>query len=299
MTDAAGAPAFAETAALDHTRGPSESGGMAKGAKSKAGKKKGGLAETTRFLLLFFLFAILLRTFVVAPFVIPSGSMMPELRIGDFLFVAKWPYGYSRYSIPFGLASFGGRIWASEPKRGDVVVFHYPGEDEDYVKRLIGLPGDSVQMRSGQLFLNGRPVPKVRIADWLMPVTPNSPCRYAGQDQAPSIEAGEPVCRYPRYRETLPGGRSYEVLDQMERGAGDDTPVYAVPAGHYFMMGDNRDDSADSRFSLDQKGVGLLPSDHVIGRAQIAFFSTDGSAQWAKPWTWVSAARWERVGKTF
>jgi signal peptidase I len=286
--------------ALDPPSAPSESARMARGAAKPETKtkKKGGLAETTRFLLLFFLLAVLLRTFVVAPFVIPSGSMMPELRIGDYLFVAKWPYGYSRYSIPFGLASFKGRIWAGEPERGDVVVFRYPGEDEDYVKRLIGLPGDTVQMRGGQLILNGRPVPKVRIADWLMPVTPNSPCRYAGRIRAPSVEAGNAFCRYPRFRETLPGGRSYEVLDQVE-GAADDTPVYTVPAGHYFMMGDNRDDSADSRFSLEQKGVGLLPSDHVIGRALIAFFSTDGSADWVKPWTWFSAARWERVGRTF
>lgn len=284
---------------LDRTSAPSESGGMASGGvKPGKKKKKGGLAETTRFLLLFFLLAILLRTFVVAPFVIPSGSMLPELRIGDYLFVAKWPYGYSRHSIPFGLASWEGRVWSAEPRRGDVVVFRYPGEDEDYVKRLIGLPGDTVQMRRGQLFLNGRPVPKVRIADWLMPVTPNSPCRYGGRTQAPAVEEGKAVCRYPRFRETLPGGRSYEVLDQIDGGA-DDTPAYAVPAGHYFMMGDNRDDSADSRFSLEQKGVGLLPSDHVIGRAMIAFFSTDGSAEWLKPWTWVSAARWERVGRTF
>jgi signal peptidase I len=272
---------------------------MATGAaKSRIKKKKGGLAETTRFLLLFFLFAILLRTFVVAPFMIPSGSMMPDLRIGDYLFVAKWPYGYSRYSIPFGLAAFEGRFWAGEPKRGDVVVFRYPGEDEDWVKRLIGLPGDRVQMRGGQLFLNGKAVPKVRVADWLMPVTANSPCRYGGRVRAPVVDRGEAVCRYPRFRETLPEGRSYEVLDQVE-GIADDTPVYTVPAGHYFMMGDNRDDSADSRFSLEQKGVGLLPGDYVIGRAMIAFFSTDGSAEWLKPWTWFSAARWERVGRTF
>jgi signal peptidase I len=249
--------------------------------------------------LLLFLFAILLRTFVVAPFMIPSGSMLPELRIGDYLFVAKWPYGYSRYSIPFGLASFDGRIWAGEPKRGDVVVFRYPGQDEDYVKRLIGLPGDTVQMRGGQVVLNGKPVPKVRIADWLMPVTANSPCRFAGRIRAPAAESGESFCRYPRYRETLPGGRSYEVLDQVDGGGADDTEVYTVPAGHYFMMGDNRDDSADSRFSVEQKGVGLLPSDYVIGRALIVFFSTDGSVEWMKPWTWFSAARLERVGRTF
>lgn len=288
------------TVALDPTPAPRESGAMATDAArpGKAKKKKGGLAETTRFLLLFFLFAILLRTFIVAPFMIPSGSMMPRMMIGDYLFVAKWPYGYSRYSIPFGLASFDGRVWASEPKRGDIVVFRYPGKDEDYVKRLIGLPGDRVQMRGGQLVLNGRPVPKVRVADWVMPVTPNSPCRYAGRIRLAPLEGGRRLCRYPRYRETLPDGTSYEVLDQYDGGP-DDTPVYTVPAGHYFMMGDNRDDSADSRFSRQENGVGLLPSDYVIGRALVAFFSTDGSAEWLKPWTWASAARWERVGRTF
>lgn len=267
-------------------------------ARPGKAKKKGGLAETTRFLLLFLLFALLLRTLVVAPFMIPSGSMMPRLMIGDYLFVAKWPYGYSRYSVPFGLASFDGRIWAAEPERGDIVVFRYPGKDEDYVKRLIGLPGDTVQMRGGELILNGKRVPKVRVADWLMPVTPNSPCRYGGAIRPPAVEAGRLYCRYPRFRETLPGGRSYEVLDQVD-GAADDTRAYKVPAGHYFMMGDNRDDSSDSRFSLEQKGVGLLPRDYVVGRAMIAFFSTDGSAHWAKPWTWISAARWDRVGRTY
>src|SRR3954468_7975122 len=281
---------------LDPPPAPSESGAMAK-AKAKTAKK-GGIVETVRFLLLFALFAVLLRTLVVAPFSIPSGSMMPGLMIGDYLFVAKWPYGYSRYSAPFGLASFSGRIWGSDPRRGDVVVFRYPGANEDWVKRLIGLPGDTVQMRGGQLFLNGKAVPKVRVADWLMPVTPNSPCRYGGRIRAPAMEGGERVCRYPRFRETLPGGRSYDVLDQVDGGA-DDTPVYTVPPGHYLMMGDNRDDSADSRFTLDQNGVGLLPRDYVVGRAMIGFFSTDGSAEWIKPWTWFSAARWERVGQTY
>ena len=270
---------------------------MASGAKAKSAKKKGGLAETTRFLLLFFLFAILLRTFVVAPFVIPSGSMLPELRIGDYLFVAKWPYGYSRQSIPFGLASFGGRILAREPERGDVVVFRYPGEDEDYVKRLIGLPGDRIQMRAGMLFLNGKPVPKTRIADYLMPVTPNSPCRTVVPEMARIVEEeGRRFCAYPRFRETLPGGRSYDVLDQV--GGGRTTRRLHRHRRQLFMMGDNREDS-DAAASARQKGVGLLPSDYVIGRAMIAFFSTDGSAEWVKPWTWFSAARWERVGRTF
>jgi signal peptidase I len=273
-------------------------GAVAAKPKKRAKQRQGGIAETTRFLLMLFLFAILLRTFVLAPFVIPSGSMLPNLMIGDYLFVSKWPYGYGRYNFPFGLAAFEGRIWGARPDRGDVVVFRYPGSDEDYVKRLIGLPGDRVQMRGGQLFLNGKAVPKVRVGDWLMPVTANSPCRYLGPTPpAPVVEGGERFCRYPRYRETLPEGRSYEVLDQYQGGA-DDTEVFTVPAGHYFMMGDNRDDSADSRFSQEETGVGMLPDDYLVGEVLVTFFSTDGSVEWLKPWTWFSAARWERVGKT-
>jgi signal peptidase I len=224
--------------------------------------------------------------------------MLPGMRIGDYLFVAKWPYGYSRYAFPFGLAGFQGRLLGHEPERGDILIFRYPGKDEDYVKRLIGLPGDRVQMRGGQLFLNGRAVPKVRIADFLMERTPNSPCRYVGDYRpAPVAEGGRTFCRYPRYRETMPGGRSYEILDQIH-GLADDTLTWTVPQDRYFVMGDNRDDSADSRFSPEQEGVGLLPRDNVIGRPLVTFFSTDGSAAWLKPWTWFTAARWQRVGAT-
>jgi signal peptidase I len=272
----------------------------ARAAKARKARKKGGLADTTKFLLLLFLLAIFLRTFVTAPFMIPSGSMLPNLMIGDYFFGAKWPYGYSRYAFPFGLFHFQGRLLAGEPKRGDILVFRYPGGDVDYVKRLIGLPGDRVQMRHGQLILNGQAVPKVRIADWLMERSPNSPCSFVGNyHPAPVVEQGHVYCRYPRYRETLPGGRSYEVLDQIENSQGDDTPVYTVPADHYFVMGDNRDDSADSRFPIAEDGVGMLPRDNLIGRPLIMFFSTDGSAQWLKPWTWFGAARWDRVGRTF
>lgn len=263
-------------------------------------KKKGGAGETVRFLLLLFFFAVVLRSFVVAPFVIPSGSMLPQMMIGDYLFVAKWPYGYSRHSMPFGLGGFEGRILAGEPERGDVAVFRYPGSDEDYVKRVIGLPGDTVQMRGGQLWLNGEAVPKVRIADYLMPSTPNSPCRYVAPEAAVPVvvEDGRRYCRYKRFRETLPGGRSYEVLDQWAAQA-DDSEAVTIPQGHYFMMGDNRDDSADSRFAPEEGGVGLLPAEQLVGEALVVFFSTDGTAEWMKPWTWFSAARWDRVGQTY
>jgi signal peptidase I len=266
-----------------------------------AERKKESWWETVRFFLILFVAAVAIRTFLFAPFMIPSGSMLPNLMIGDYLFVAKWPYGYSRFSFPFGIAGFEGRIFDSPPERGDIVVFRYPGpDDEDYVKRVIGLPGDTIELRDGGVILNGDPVQRQRIADYPMPVSPNSPCRVVGNDP----EAGErpgpdgPECFYPRYREVLPGGRAFEVLDQ-GLGEADNIEPLVVPAGHLFVMGDNRDDSYDSRYAVDENGVGLLPIDHVVGRASIAFWSTDGSVEWLKPWTWFSAARWERIGKTW
>ena len=286
-----------ESAAMD----PTDTAEAAPAAPAAPPSKKNGLGETTRFLLLLFVFALVLRSFIVAPFMIPSGSMLPKMMIGDYLFVAKWPYGYSRYSLPFGLGSFEGRIFGNSPERGDVVVFRYPGGgSDDYVKRLIGLPGDHIAMEDGQILLNGEPVPQVRIADWLMPVTPNSACRYVAEEagREPVVQGGQTYCRYERYHETLPGGRSYDVLDQWA-GEADDIESFQVPEGHYFMLGDNRDDSADSRFTVAEGGVGLLPAEQLVGEAQIVFFSTDGSAEWLKPWTWFSAARWDRVGRTY
>jgi signal peptidase I len=253
-------------------------------------------------LLVVFLFAIILRSFIVAPFVIPSGSMLPRMMIGDFLFVTKFPYGFSRFAMPFGLGAFEGRIAERLPERGDVAIFRNPnGRDEDIVKRVVGLPGDTVQMRSGTVYLNGRAIPKVRVADFRMPLSPNTPCRSVDVDAArPVVEAdGSRACAFPRYQETLPGGRSFYVLDQVDGGPGDDTALFRVPAGHIFLLGDNRDDSLDSRFALSLGGVGLLPTDHLVGEAVLTFFSTDGSAEWPKPWTWFTAARWPRVGETF
>ena len=270
-----------------------------KSAPAAPEKKKESWWDTLRFLLLVFLFAIVIRTFIAAPFSIPSGSMLPRLMIGDYLFVAKWPYGYSRYSFPFGLASFDGRIMGGVPDRGDVVVFRSPGpEDEDIVKRVIGLPGDTIQVRGGQVILNGQPIPRTRIADYLMPVSENSPCRRVGPDSREVMEDGQRYCAYPRYRETLPEGRSYEVLDQNPDGDLDNTEVYRVPQGHLFMMGDNRDDSQDSRVLLEAGGYGMVPIENVLGRALITFFSTDGSSEWLLPWTWFSAMRWDRIGDT-
>ncbi|MBM3595147.1 MAG: signal peptidase I [Alphaproteobacteria bacterium] len=250
------------------------------------------------FLLKLALIVLVFRSFVFSPFNIPSESMLPRLINGDYLLASKWSFGYSRYSLPLSVPLIPGRIFASQPERGEIVIFKAPPRNDiDYIKRVIGLPGDQVQMRGGQLFLNGEPVPKQQITDFVVPMSPNTQC-FMPQFAA-SYADGTPVCRYPRFRETLPGGYSYEVLD-LGTTPQDDTEVVVVPEGMLFLMGDNRDNSLDSRFpGVPGQGIGIVPQDNLVGRASFMMFSTDGSAEWLLPWTWFSAARWNRIGGTF
>ena len=250
------------------------------------------------FLIKLVVIVAVFRSFFFSPFNIPSESMLPRLQDGDYLLAAKWPYGFSKYSLPFSMPLIPGRILPNQPERGDVVIFKAPPLNEvDYIKRVIGLPGDTVQMVGGVLHLNGVPVPKQRIADFEIPVSPNTHC-YINAFQARRADGAE-VCRYPRYRETLPGGVSYDVLD-LGRTPQDDTPPIVVPADSLFLMGDNRDNSMDSRFAaIPGQGIGIVPQKNLVGRATVMMFSTDGSSSWFKPWTWFTAARWNRIGGTF
>jgi signal peptidase I len=225
--------------------------------------------------------------------------MLPTLYIGDYVTVAKWPYGYSRFSFPWGIPSFSGRVLEHLPKRGDVVVFRHPTEDSDLIKRVIGLPGDTVELRGGELILNGRRLPREDLPPYQLPMSPNTPCRVVPPATPFVASAGDQsFCVLPAYRETLPGGPSYTVLDQVASAA-DDFGAVRVPPGHVFLMGDNRDDSLDSRFPQSVGGIGMVPVENLIGRATFTFWSTDGSASYWKPWTWFTALRGGRVGNGY
>lgn len=214
----------------------------------------------------------IVRSFFYEPFHIPSSSMKPNLLIGDYIFVSKFSYGYSKYSFPFSPNLFAGRIWKKAPQRGDVVVFRLPSDTSiNYVKRLIGLPGDQIQMVNGQVFINQKPIPKEYLDDFL------------DSDNV----------KIPRFTETLPEGKTIEVLDQSPDMPQDNTGTYIVPEGHYFMMGDNRDNSQDSRFLTH---VGYVPEENLIGKAQAIFFSS--SEPFWEFWQWHNSIRWHRIFKT-
>lgn len=260
---------------------------MADEIKDKGEKEgSGGLL---RGMLVILVLAWILRSLIAAPFSIPSGSMLPGLYIGDYLLVSKWNYGYSRASFLFGFPPISGRLFASLPERGDVVVFRGPAGN-DVIKRVIGLPGDTVGTTGGQVVLNGTLLARKPAGMIGIPVSENSPCRAAEPREA----GGK--CLFTAYRETLPGGKSFVVLDQIDNPAVDDFAAVRVPEGHVFLMGDNRDDSADSRIAPEYGGMGFIPIESLVGKAQTTFWSTDGSASWVLPWTWFGAARWDRIG---
>ena len=233
-----------------------------------------GFWETTKTVIYAVLIALFVRTVFAEPFSIPSGSMIPTLLVGDYLFVSKMSYGYSRHSLPLGIPLIKGRIFYEEPKRGDVLVFKMPSDNRtDYIKRLIGLPGDKIQVKEGRLFINGNMVERREEGEYVM------------RDQTGK------ALRFKKFTETLPEGYSHEIIEASDNAPFDNTEEFTVPEDHFFMMGDNRDNSLDSR-SIK---VGFVPKVNLVGRAKFLFFSNDGTAAWWQLWRWPMAVRWSRL----
>lgn len=238
-------------------------------------RKSSGFGETIRTVVIAVLIAFAVRTFAYEPFNIPSGSMIPTLLVGDYLFVSKFSYGYSRYSIAFGLPLFQGRIFGHEPERGDVVVFKLPSDpSKDYIKRLIGMPGERIRVVEGVLYINGEPVQRRRITDYEL-----------------VAESGG-VIPVPRYVETLPNGRQYDILEARgDASLYDNTREFIVPEGQYFFMGDNRDRSLDSRTT----DVGFVPAENLVGRAEFIWFSLSDNTRFWEIWEWPFHLRFGRL----
>jgi signal peptidase I len=241
-------------------------------------KPQNALWENIKVIIQALLLAMVIRTVLFQPFTIPSGSMMPTLLVGDYIFVNKFAYGFSKYSMPFSPDLFEGRVLQfSEPERGDVIVFRLPQQPEiDYIKRLIGLPGDRIQVRDGVLFVNGTAVPK------------------QGDGNFTSDYRSDPGTNVPVFRETLDNGVTFDTLDQSPSSRGDNTREFVVPAEHYFFMGDNRDNSLDSRFD---EGPGMVPAENLVGRASVIFFSLGNDTSFREIWKWPSNMRWDRLFK--
>ena len=251
---------------------------MSSEAGENGAAEGGSLVDTLWVIVHALILAFVVRVFLYQPFNIPSGSMIPTLLVGDYLFVSKFSYGYSKHSFPWSPNLFSGRFLSSEPERGDVAVFKLPRDNTtDYIKRVVGLPGDRIQMIRGVLHINGKAVEMRRVEDF---VGPPSTCNVLRNGNI----------TVARYIETLPNGVQHELLDCRPGAEGaDDTAVFEVPPAHYFMMGDNRDNSADSRFD-----VGFVPRENLIGRADIMFFSIAETASFFAPWRWPFEIRWAR-----
>lgn len=235
---------------------------------------QGGFWETTKTVVYAVVIALFVRTFFVEPFSIPSGSMIPTLLVGDYLFVSKMSYGYSRHSLPLSIPLIKNRIFYTEPERGDVIVFKMPSDNKtDYIKRLIGLPGDKIQVREGRLYINGTMIDRQSAGEYVM--------------RDPRGKA----LRFEKYIETLPEGVKHPILEISDDAPFDNTEEFTVPEDHFFMMGDNRDNSLDSR----SVKVGFVPKVNLVGRAKFLFFSNDGSAAWWQIWKWPMAVRWTRL----
>ena len=238
--------------------------------------EKGEISEFMQTALLAIAIALVIRSIFFEPFNIPSGSMKPTLLIGDYLFVNKPAYGYSRFSFPFGIAPIEERIWSKEPTRGDVIVFALPTQTSiNYIKRVIGLPGETIQVKRGRLYINGKMIQR----------------EFIGLEEDRN-ELGE-MQTLSLYTETLPNGVKHSIYETSDKEHFvDNTPLYTIPEGHYFMMGDNRDHSQDSRFA---DKVGPVPFENIVGRADFLFFSTNGYAQIFELWKWPWTIRYDRL----